>query len=72
MKLSKRTINSLMKDLEKQKNEFNQHPIPKCMFQFFIQIPKEIYADDDLELHFDNYEVQLVIRKHIYETKIVK
>ena len=53
-----------MKDLEKQKNEFNQHPIPKCMFQFFIQIFDgcEVSAADKFDFISETVPYTFVIR----------
>lgn len=70
MKLSKRTINSLLKDIKNQIEEFSVHPIPKCIYRVIVSLPSEIkQKDDDIDVTMDNYEICVTI-KRLFPTKL--
>lgn len=66
MELSDKTIKYLMKDLEKQKDEFNEHPVPKCVFMFYIWLPYFVSRDENEQtIGYNEYEAKLFIRKKL-------
>lgn len=60
MELSKKTVKYLSQDIHKYWNEFDIHPIPKCIFLMHLGLWEQV---DDETFVETKYEVAISIKK---------